>query len=347
MTERIRSIAIVGGGTAGWMAAASLAKYLQPMNVAIRLVESEQIGTVGVGEATIPPIMDFLRVLEIDENEIVRDIKATFKLGIAFKDWTRIGHTYFHPFGQTGYDLKLVPFSGAWQKMRSANMAARLEEYSLMAMAAAKGKFMRPVKAQNSPLEKITYALHFDASLFARYLRRYAEARGVERTEGRIRKVNLRPEDGLIESVACDNGATVSGDLFLDCSGFPGVLIEQALKTGYEDWSHWLPCDRALVVHSEHIEPPAPYTLVTAREAGWQWRIPLQHRLGNGYVYASAFARDEDVHATLLGSVAGRLLTEPVTLSFKPGRRRKMWNRNCVALGLSRAADRRGAEDGL
>ncbi len=333
--SRIRSIAIVGGGTAGWMAAASLAKFVARMHCRIELIESEQIGTVGVGEATIPPIMDFIRVLGIDENELIRQTKATFKLGIQFQDWTRLGHTYFHPFGQTGFELEGVPFAGYWQKMRRQGGAARLEEYSLQAAAAAAGKFMRPVRAPGTPLESITYALHFDASLFARYLRGYAEARGVVRTEGKVSGVNMRAEDGFIESIALEDGRTVAADLFIDCSGFRGLLIEEALHSGYDDWSRWLPCNRALAVPCVRNGPLSSYTAATARDAGWQWRIPLQHRVGNGYVYCSEFLDDVRARETLLSNLESPALAEPLQLRFTTGRRRKSWNKNCVALGLA------------
>jgi tryptophan 7-halogenase len=336
MTDRrIRSVAIVGGGTAGWMVAASLVKFLENMDVRIRLVESEQIGTVGVGEATVPPIVDFIRQLGIDENEIVREIKATFKLGIAYRDWTRPGDFYFHPFGPAGFGMGAVSFPAYWLKMFLEGKAARLEEYSIQAIAAEHGKFMRPVHAPNTPLNKITYALHFDAQLFARYLRRFAEARGVLRTEGKVQHVGLRPEDGFIQYVSLENGERIEADLFIDCSGFRGLLIEQALGTGFEDWSRWLPCDRALVVQSERTGPPPPYTLVTARDAGWQWRIPLQHRVGNGYVYSSSFIGNDEAAMTLLTGLSGKPLGDPALLSFTAGRRRKAWNKNCVALGLS------------
>ncbi|HEY4077844.1 MAG TPA: tryptophan halogenase family protein [Rhizomicrobium sp.] len=333
--SRIRSIVIVGGGTAGWMAAASLAHFLENLGCSIRLVESEQIGTVGVGEATIPPIMDFIRLLGIDENDLIRETRATFKLGIGFRDWARPGHFYFHPFGPTGFGMGPISFPAYWLKMFLAGNASRLEDYSIQSMAAEMGRFMRPVHAPNTPLNKITYALHFDASLFARYLRRYAEARGVMRTEGKVRKVKLRSEDGFIESVSLENGETLAADLFIDCSGFRGLLIEDTLKTGYEDWTRWLPCDRALAVPSERSGPPPSYTLATAREAGWQWRIPLQHRTGNGHVYCSGFTSDEDARNTLLTNLDGKPLAEPLPLRFTTGRRKKAWSRNCVALGLA------------
>jgi tryptophan halogenase len=335
MDKRISTIAIVGGGTAGWMVAAGLARSLAGMQVRIRLIESNRIGVIGVGEATIPPIMDFIRQLGIDENELVRELKATFKLGIGFRDWTRTGDSYFHPFGPTGPGMGAVSFPAYWLKMYLQGKARRLEDYSIQAVAAEMGRFARPVHAPNTPLNKLTYALHFDATRFAQYLRRFAEARGVQRTEGEVRHVSLRPDDGFISSVALDSGESIAADLFLDCSGFSGVLIERALATGYEDWSRWLPCDRALVVHSERAAPPPPFTLVTARDAGWQWRIPLQHRDGNGYVYGSAFASDGEARAVLETHLVGAALGDPVTLRFTPGRRKLAWNKNCIAFGLA------------
>jgi tryptophan halogenase len=336
MTDRrISSIAIVGGGTAGWMAAAGLSKALAGMPVRIRLIESSQVGPIGVGEATIPPIMDFIRQLGIDENELVREIKATFKLGIGYRDWTRIDHSYFHPFGPTGPGIGAVSFPAYWLKMFLEGKAARLEDYSIQAMAAEQGRFVRPTHAPNTPLNKISYALHFDASQFACYLRRFAEEHGVQRTEGHVQQVSLRADNGFIQSVSLDSGEEIAADLFIDCSGFRGVLIEEALGTGYDDWSQWLPCDRAMVVQSERRAAPAPYTLVTGREAGWQWRIPLQHRDGNGYVYASAFTSDESAGAVLMANLPGKPTTDLRPLRFTPGRRRKAWHKNCVALGLS------------
>jgi len=331
----IRDIVIVGGGTAGWMAAASFAKHLEKLNCNIRLIESEQIGTVGVGEATIPPIIDFIRLLGVNENEIVREVKGTFKLGIAYRDWTRPGDFFFHPFGPTGFGMGPISFPAYWLKMFLEGRASRLEDYSIQCVAAAANKFMRPVHAPNTPLNKITYALHFDASLFARYLRGFSEARGVVRTEGKVKRVNLRPEDGFIASVTMENDETVAGDLFIDCSGFRGLLIEDALKTGYQDWTRWLPCDRALAVPTQNAGPPASFTRVTAREAGWQWRIPLQHRTGNGHVYCSSFINDDQAREILLSNLEGKALAEPLPLRFTTGRRNKAWNKNCVALGLA------------
>ena len=333
--RRIRSIAIVGGGTAGWMAAAALSKSLAGMDVRLRLIESARVEPVGVGEATIPPIMDFIRQLGIDEDHLVGELKATYKLGIGFREWTRAGHFYFHPFGPTGPGMGNVPFQAYWLKMLLAGRAAPLEEYSIHAAAALRGRFARPVHAPNTPLNKLTYALHFDAGRFARYLRGYAEARGVQRTEGHVRRVSVREPDGFVDSLTLESGETVGADLFIDCSGFQGLLIEGALRTGYEDWSQWLPCDRAMIVHSERSAPPNPYTLVTARNAGWQWQIPLQHRDGNGYIYGSSFSADEAARELLLRNLCGRALSEPVALRFRPGRRKVAWSRNVVALGLA------------
>jgi tryptophan halogenase len=333
--RRIRSLVIVGGGTAGWMAAAALSKSLAGMGVALRLIESARVDPIGVGEATIPPIMDFIHQLGIDERELVGAIKATYKLGIGYRDWTRAGHFYFHPFGPAGPGIGNVPFQAYWLKMLLEGRAERLEEYSIHTVAALRGRFARPVHAPNTPLNKITYALHFDAGRFASYLRGYAEARGVQRTEGHVRHVSLRGSDGFVDSVVLETGESVSADLFIDCSGFQGLLIEGALHTGYEDWSQWLPCDRAVIVHSARAAPPNPYTLVTARAAGWQWQIPLQHRDGNGYIYSGEFSGDEAARAVLLGNVSGSVLSEPVALRFRPGRRSAAWKKNVVALGLA------------
>ncbi len=331
----IRSFAIVGGGTAGWMAAVSLGKFFRAANVRVRLIESEQIGTVGVGEATIPPIMHFIRGAGIDENDLIRKTQSTFKLGIEFKDWTRIGHSYMHPFGQTGFDMGPVAFSAYWLKAFRDGRASRLEEHSLEATAAYAGKFMRLVQAANSPLEKITYALHFDASLFARYLRTIAEASGVVRTEGKVESVALHPENGFIRALTLESGEQVEADLYIDCSGFRGLLIEGALQTGYQHWNHWLSCDRAAAVPCERTGPLSSYTRATAKAAGWQWRIPLQHRVGNGYVYSSSFISDAQAQDELLSSIEGEALAEPLKLQFATGRRKRFWNKNCVALGLS------------
>ncbi|HVY24426.1 MAG TPA: tryptophan halogenase family protein [Steroidobacteraceae bacterium] len=331
----IRNILIVGGGTAGWMTAASLAKFLENSDCQITLVESEQIGTIGVGEATIPPIIDFIRVLGIDENDLVKKTQATFKLGIEFKDWTRVGDSYMHPFGQTGFDLNNVPFAGYWLKMRQRGEASPLEEYSLQATAARMGRFMRPVPVPNSPLGKITYALHFDAALFARYLRTLAEKNGVRRIEGKVADVSLNSQTGFISSVTLESGQNIESDLFIDCSGFRGLLIEGALKTGYENWNHWLPCNRAVTVACQRSGPLSSHTLSAAKHAGWQWRIPLQHRVGNGYVYCADILSEQQAVDELLTSIEGKPVTDPLKLQFNTGRRKLFWHKNCVAIGLS------------
>jgi tryptophan halogenase len=331
----VKHIVIVGGGTAGWMTAAAMAKVLLG-DFSIRLVESDDIGTVGVGEATIPQIRQFNQALEIDENDFVRQTQATFKLGIQFVDWGRIGDSYMHGFGILGRERGILPFHQYWLKAHLAGKVGSVGPYSLNVVAALRGKFMRPPDlGAESPLSNVAYAYHFDAGLYARYLRRFAEARGVRRTEGKVKEALLRPADGFIEAIVLDGGEKIPGDLFIDCSGFRGLLIEQALHTGYEDWTHWLPCNRALAVPCTSVGPPTPYTRSTARGAGWQWRIPLQHRIGNGYVYSSAHISDDEACATLLANLDGTPLSDPRPLRFVTGKRRKFWNRNCVAIGLA------------
>jgi tryptophan halogenase len=317
------------------MTAAILSRFLKDTDCRIRLTESAEIGTIGVGEATIPPIIDAIRLLGIDENELIRKTQASFKLGIEFKHWTRPGHSYIHPFGPTGLAQAGVDFSAYWLKHREHQRASPLEDYSLQAVAARQGRFMRPVNMPKSPFETITYALHLDASLLAAYLRAYAEARGATRTEGKLQSVNLRSEDGFIASLVLESGEKIEADLYIDCSGFRGLLIEGALKTGYEDWTRWLPCDRAVAVACERTGPFSSHTLASARDVGWQWRIPLQHRVGNGYVYCSDFIKDDDAQRLLLSSIEGRALRDPLPLRFTTGRRRLSWNKNCVAIGLS------------
>ena len=332
---RLGNIVIVGGGTAGWMAAAAMARAFPSLT--ITLIESEDIGIVGVGEATVPHLRAFNDTLQIDEVEFVRAVRGTFKLGIQFVDWGSIGSRYVHGFGTIGHEFRGLPFHQYWLKLHAAGKARELGEYSLNTAAAPAGKFISGATdvPRGSPLSQVAYAYHFDAGLYAQYLRRYAEARGVRRIEGEIVDVNLRATDGFIDSVTLKSGATIGGELFIDCSGFRGLLIEQTLKTGYEDWTHWLPCDRAVAVPSEKTAPATPYTRSTARTAGWQWRIPLQHRTGNGYVYSSAYLGDDEATTTLLTHLDGRTLAAPRLLRFTTGRRRRMWHRNCVALGLA------------
>ena len=331
------NIVIVGGGTAGWMAAAALSRVLGP-SCRVTLIESDLIGIIGVGEATVPHIKAFNNLLRIDEADFVRRTQGSFKLGIQFVDWCRIGDAYIHGFGSTiGPDLGLLPFHQYWIKARLAGRAKEIGAYTLNTVAALRGKFM--VSASDvppgSPLSSIAYAYHFDASLYAKYLRAYAEQRGVQRKEGIVEHVQLHPETGFVESVRLQSGETIAGDLFIDCTGFRGLLIEEALHTGYIEFTHWLPCDRALAVPCEKVGPPTPYTRSTARAAGWQWRIPLQHRTGNGYVYSSRHISDDEAAATLLANLDGRALAEPKLLRFVTGRRKKVWNKNVVALGLA------------
>ena len=333
--HRVNQIVIVGGGTAGWMTAAALAKVLNP-SYSIRLVESDEIGIVGVGEATIPMIKLYNTALDLDEGDFIRETMGSFKLGIEFVNWGRVGDSYIHGFGKIGQDLGLVPFYQYWLKMRQAGKAAPLDDYSINTFACRHNRFMPPVTDRpNSPLADIAYAYHFDASLYARFLRRYAEARGVVRTEGKVIGVEQNPESGFINAITLDNGERIPGQLFVDCSGFRGLLIEQTLKTGYDDWSHWLPCDRAVAVPCERTTPLTPYTRSTAREAGWQWRIPLQHRVGNGHVFSSRFISEDEATATLMANLEGPALAEPRVLRFLTGKRKKFWNKNVVAVGLA------------
>ncbi|WP_332876121.1 tryptophan halogenase family protein [Massilia sp. S19_KUP03_FR1] len=331
----ISTIVIVGGGTAGWMAAASLAKILKN-KYTIRLIESDEISTVGVGESTIPMISRFNTVLGINEDEFMRETKATFKLGIEFVDWGHIGERYMHGFGKFGQDLWTVDFYQYWLKMYQAGKAPDLEHYSINRMAARAHKFMRPpADMPNSPLSEINYAFHLDAGLYARYLRKYSEALGVQRTEGKVVDVQLRALDGHVDAVLMENGERIAGDLFIDCSGFRALLIEGALKTGFDDWSDFLPCDRAWAVPCESTEELPPYTRATARPAGWQWRIGLQHRTGNGHVYSSQHMSDDEAASILMGSLDGKALAEPRMLRFKAGKRKQVWNKNVVAVGLA------------
>ena len=330
----MRSVVIVGGGTAGWMAAAALVRFLGG-SVSIRLVESEEIGTIGVGEATIPQIRLFNQSLGIDEDEFLRATEGTFKLGIEFEGWSGEGSRYLHAFGNVGRSLGLIPFHHYWLRHRGEGGATSLWDYSPAARAAAANRFARPSEAPGTLPSGVAWAFHFDASLYAAYLRRFAEERGLVRTEGKVADVSLRGENGFIEAVTLESGERIDGDLFIDCSGFRGLLIEGALETGYEDWTHWLPCDRALAVPSAREGELTPYTRSSAREAGWQWRIPLQHRTGNGYVYCSRFVSDEAAARTLLANLDTDALGEPRPLRFVTGKRRKAWNRNCVALGLA------------
>ena len=302
----------------------------------ITLIESEMIGTVGVGEATIPPIRQFNQRLGIDEATFVRETSGSYKLGIQFVDWARVGKSYFHPFGQYGAEFDKVPFYHYWMRESLAcRVDGPIDDFSMCWAMAKAGKFAHPEADRRKIQSTFDYAYHFDAGLYAAFLRKFAEARGVKRVEGRVTEVAQRSGDGFIESVTLENGDTVGGEFFIDCSGFRGLLIEDALEAGYENWQHWLPCDRAIAVPCANSGEISPYTRSTAKSAGWQWRIPLQHRTGNGYVHCSEFIEESEATETLMSSLDGEPTGEPRTLRFVTGRRRKFWDRNCVAIGLS------------
>ena len=334
-TAAPREIVIVGGGTAGWMCAAALARFLEH-GWRVTLVESEEIGTVGVGEATIPQLQLYLRGLGVAEDDFLRATQGTFKLGIQFKDWLEPGHSYIHTFAQAGPGLGLLPFHQYWLRARAQGGAQPLDAYALNAVAANAGRFTRTAPDPRARTTPLAYAFHIDASLLARHLRSYAEARGVVRREGRIARAGLREADGFVSHLELADGSHVAGELFLDCSGFRGLVIGEALGVPYEDWTRWLPCDRALAVPCARTDGPlTPYTRSTASAAGWRWRIPLQHRTGNGYVYSSAHLGEDEARAELLAGLDGEPQAEPRPLRFTTGRRARFWEKNCVAIGLA------------
>jgi tryptophan halogenase len=328
-------VLIVGGGTSGWMTAAALSRVLPPRTVRIRLIESEEIGTVGVGEATVPHIRFFNAKLGFDEADFMARTGATFKLGIEFRSWGKPGDAYIHPFGVFGEDLADVSFHHHWVRAWQAGRARSLQDYSLSVLAAREGRFAHPDEDPSSPLSTYSYAYQFDAGLYAAYLRTYATGRGVDRIEGRIVDVQLNGETGFVEAVVLAGGERIEADLFVDCSGFRGLLIEQALGVGFDDWSHWLPCDRAYAAPCQAAGPLTPYTRATAHQAGWFWRIPLQHRVGNGHVWSSAHCSDEDALSALVAQMESPPSMEPKQLRFRAGKRRQQWSRNVVAIGLS------------
>lgn len=338
MTDgRIRNVVVVGGGTAGWMSAAALAKTAGTQCQSVTLIESDEIGTVGVGEATIPAIQQFNKLLAIDENEFVRETNATFKLGIEFVDWRRLGHSYFHQFGLIGADLNTgVNFTHYWLRWFLENGGdPEILRFNAETEAARQGKFGRTPQNDRSGLPAINYAFQFDASRYAAFLRRYAEQRGAVRIEGKLVQVHQHGETGFIQSVELENGRKIEGDLFIDCSGFRALLIEGAMQAGFDDWSRWLPTNRAAAVPCDRIESPKPYTRSTACAAGWQWRIPLQHRTGNGYVFSNAFVGEDEAVQGLLERLDAPAQAEPRILKFVAGQRKRSWIKNCVALGLS------------
>jgi tryptophan halogenase len=329
-------IVVLGGGTAGWMCAASLVRHLDPRDYRIILIESDEIGTVGVGEATLPHIKTFNDALGIDEARFMAETGATFKLGIEFRDWDRPGDSYIHPFGAFGEPWGGVQFQHHWLRARAAGRAVKPFEAYSFAIAAARARvFEFPNEDTSSIRSTFAYAYHFDAGLYAGFLRRWAIERGVTRIEGLVQDVARAPGSGDVTALTLRSGETIAGDLFVDCSGFRSLLVGQAMGVGWQDWSAWLPCDRALAVPSARAEDFTPFTRATAREAGWTWRIPLQHRTGNGYVFSSRFTDEDRAHALLLAALDGAPAAEPRLLRFQAGRRLQAWRGNCVAIGLA------------
>ncbi len=326
--KAIKKVVIAGGGTAGWMAAAAISK-LMGKNLDIVLVESEMIGTIGVGEATIPTMIFFNRLLDIPEKEFLAAVQGTYKLGIKFENWGGLDEDYIHAFGVTGKDCWACGFQHFWLRGKQLGISSGFGDYCLERRAAEAEKFA------HLPNNGLNYAFHIDASLYARFLRKMSEDHGVRREEGKISGVQTHPVSGYITSLELDNGNRIDGDFFIDCTGMRALLIEKALHTGYESWSQWLPCDSAVAIQTRSVSEPIPYTRSIAREAGWQWRIPLQHRVGNGIVYSSNFMDDDTARDTLLANIEGENLTNPLQIKFSPGRRLKQWHKNCLAVGLS------------
>ena len=335
MQNTLKSICIVGGGTAGWMAATLFSTALRGSNIKITVIESPDIASIGVGESTVPSMMEFLKASQINLKEFIQATSASFKLGIRFDDWSTPGENYFHPFGRVGKDIGGFDFYQIWLKSLADGQITPWVDHSPSAIMAEHQRFMlRPHQSQDWVLSSYAHALHLDAVQVARYLRDLCHKRGVTRIEATVKKVTVDKKE-FIRSLELDNGATVSSDFFIDCTGFTGLLIEKSLQVGYQDWSHYLPCNRAVAVQTENVENPVPYTIATAREAGWTWKIPLQHRTGNGYVFASQFCSDEQAIDTLLNSVSGKLINEPKVIPFVTGKRNKIWHNNCLALGLA------------
>lgn len=333
-TNKIQKVVIVGGGTAGWITASLMVKVLGK-SIDITLVESDKIGTIGVGEATIPPIIPFNNALGINEKEFLEATKGTLKLGIEFENWKCNGDKYMHAFGSIGKNFPFCDFYHFWVKSQQLGYQSELGDFSFNYSAAKNSKFDKVNHIEGTNLPGLEYAYHFDAGLYAKFLRKFCQKSGVTRVEGIINQVELDDNNGYVSAVKLDNDELIHGDLFVDCTGLKALLIEETLNTGYEDWSHWLPCDRAMAVPCESVEPILPYTKSIARDAGWQWRIPLQHRIGNGLVYSSKYMTDEQAKEVLLNNLDGKPLGEPKVIPFRTGRRRKQWNKNVVAIGLS------------
>lgn len=335
MANNIKTIAIIGGGTAGWMTAAALSRMLLPENVTVKLIESEQIGTVGVGEATIPDIVNFNRMLGINEQEFLAATNGTFKLGIEFRDWGKLGDQYFHPFGAHGVDMNGIDFHQYWLHTKQNGNTAKLEDYAICSIAAKQAKFILPDPNPKSVLSHLRYAYHFDATAYAAFLRTYAEQRGVIRIEGLIEDVATHHDSGNIKSVTLEDGQVIEADFFIDCSGFKALLIEKTLGVKFKDWSHWLPCNRAQAIPSERTEPLRPFTISFAKKSGWQWRIPTQHRTGNGHIYCSDFISDDEANQVLLSGLDAEPIGDARIINFQTGCREQFWVKNCVGIGLS------------
>lgn len=330
----VSSIVIVGGGTAGWIAAAALSKLMGGL-VKVRLIESDAIGTVGVGEATIPQIRKLNAILGIDEADFLRETKATYKLGIEFNNWGQLGDSYLHTFGDAGINLQSLHFHHYWRRFAQTHPTASLWDYSLHHRAAYADKFAPVERVGRTAMTGLAHAYHFDATAYAGYLRTLAEGAGVTRTEGRVVETSLNTESGDLASVRLESGETIPGDLFIDCTGFRALLIGDALGVDWQDWSHWLPVDRAVTVPCQRTDPLIPYTKATAHGAGWQWRIPLQHRTGNGHVFDSHYMSEDEATHILLDTLDGATTAEPRTLRFRTGRRERLWHKNVVSLGLA------------
>jgi len=338
--NKIQKVVIVGGGTAGWMTASLLIKVLGK-SIDIELVESDKIGIVGVGEASIPPIINFNQAIGVDEREFLKATKGTIKLGIEFNNWNKVGDSYMHAFGSIGKKFPFCDFHHFWLKHQlSKGDTSQVDnnsywDYSLNYQTAKQNKFARVNTIPNTNLPGLAYAYHFDAGLYAQFLRQHSEKQGVKRTEGIVSAVKQNPDNGFVTQLQMENGQVIEGDLFIDCTGLAALLIEKTLNTGYEDWSHWLPCNRAMAVPSENVGPTEPYTRSTAHHVGWQWRIPLQHRTGNGLVYSDKHLTDDEAKDILLANIDGKPLAEPRVIPFRTGRRRKVWNKNVISVGLS------------
>lgn len=330
----LKKICIVGGGTAGWIAAALMAEHFKGRMAQIELVESDDIGTIGVGESTVPPFLQLLTRLGVNEQEFVQETQASFKLGIQFRDWLRKGEDYFHPFGAIGSPIELGDFYQLWLKAAASGYPGGLMDFAPSAQMAKEGRFMLPFKAQKTPIGGAVYALHVDAKRVAQFLRKFAEARGVTRTEGIVEQVQTRP-NGFVERLTLKSGKTVEADFFIDCSGFRALLIGKTLDVEFDDWSHWLLCDRAIAVQTENIGTPAPYTQAHAEDFGWRWRIPLQHRTGNGYVFCSKYLSDDEATATLMSKIEGEPVVRPMPVPFRTGARKQIWSKNVLSLGLA------------